>query len=269
MKLVTIFFDLEGRFGAPFEKEINLSKIVHRILTILNEYKVRAVFNTCGALARLDDYAELVKEIHKDGHETSSHGYAHEDFLKLQPDELNRVLAETEETLRKITGKRIIGIRSPYSRRNKTIYSVLERRGYRWVSNRWIPRVEQLYSPEGASILNPRQLIAMMYCGLKWLTYVKSPCRVGQLLEIPQLSTNDCGFLGLPKPSEISSEKYRSFALNGLKSQFGKSEGFFNLNFHPWVIGSANRPTLLRKILDYINRFNVKYVLPSQLIELK
>jgi len=263
MKLVTVFFDVEGKWGAPFKKVIETPETVSCILDILDRFGIKASFNTCGVLAQR--CPDLIKELHNSGHEISSHGFKHENFSALRPYEIDYVLSLTEKAIQAITKEPVIGIRAPFSFCSKTLYRLIGNRGYRWASNRWAVREEQLYPPHGCK-LNPRHVAAGLFCKARWLTYTKHIYKKDRILELPQMSTNDCGLLELTNPIQDSSEPFIRFALNALKDQFKASKTYFNLNFHEWLIGSGNRLNLLERILAHLSESDTRFVLPKQLV---
>ncbi len=146
-KYVTIFFDFEGKWGMPFEAEYDLEKTTLNILKILKKYKIKAVFNTCGKI--IEVFPNVIKQINKDGHEISLHGYEHEKFNKIKLKELDKLLSKSERNLINLIGKRPIGFRAPYllgpNFYNKEIYQLFKQRGYEWCSNREIRFVEELF----------------------------------------------------------------------------------------------------------------------------
>ena len=138
MRLVTVFFDLEAPFLWDNERaKINMEDVVGRISGILSKCRVKAAFNVCGLVG--EKIPEIVVNLHEEGHEISSHGYAHENFLEISPNQLDRVLQKTEKILEDLIGEKPVGVRSPWLMWNKQIYRVFERRGYLWVSNLSVP----------------------------------------------------------------------------------------------------------------------------------
>lgn len=259
--MVTVFFDLEAWLDAPSKRRFDLRKNMQKISKILDKHKVRAVFNTCGIV--VERFPDMIKELHSKGHEIASHGYAHENFVQLeQTGELDFVLRKTEKLIENITDEKILGIRSPWLIHNKSVYSILKKRGYRWVSNRSIFRTEILKAP-GATF----PLVKHLFFGMLWRTYKKEPFKIDGLLEIPLLSSQDGELLELVDPGQRSPKSRLDFAYQALKIQFDKSSKTFNLNFHPWLIGSANRPVFLDRILKYITSHEVGFVLPKDILK--
>lgn len=265
MKKLTIFFDLEGWWEAPYKGIFDLNKIVKRILSILNKHKIKAVFNTCGVVGEF--FPELLKKIDDEGHEIASHGYKHENFSQLRVKELNNILLKTEKIIEEITGKMPIGIRSPWGIHNKMIYSVFRSRDYKWASNEYLPFPELFEKP--------KQKTQLMYAMAKYFLkfqhkffYPRKPYKKDSILEIPMLSSMDADLLSIVSVEQNSPSYLINYAYNVYKKQFLNSKKYFNLNFHPWLIGSANRPILLDNILNCISKQrNVRFVLAKELIK--
>lgn len=263
-KQVTIFFDLEGWWESQARRRFNLEKNIQKILKILDKHKISAVFNTCGIV--IENFPELIRQIHRKNHEIASHGYAHENFTQLTYRQMNSVLSKTEKLLENTIGKKPAGMRSPWLLYNNQVYKVLEKRGYRWASNYALVRTEVLRNPRSSSSI--KRAANILAFGLLWKTFKQRPHMIGDLLEIPLISSQDGALLDSVDPEQKSPKERLDFAYESLKTQFDKSGDFFNLNFHPWLIGSANRPILLKRILSYIaNHEEIEFVLPIDLLK--
>lgn len=271
VKYVTVFFDLEGKYGCPYNiSEPQFKRALKKILEILDRYQVKAVFNTCGRLAK--DFPNSIEAVHSRGHEIASHGYMHEDFLGCNSTELIEILEKTEETIGKAIGEKPVGIRSPGLSMNlfspkkkglkKKFYSTLELRGYKWSSNccMW-PLFQTNYTCT--------KIISKICSNpFKIPLFGMRPLKLGHLFEIPVLSPQDFDLLNPLTHIEMKTPNSRIRAVFIiLKEYFNVSGDYFNLNLHPWVIGSSNRPTLLRYVLDYLSDQDVRYVLPRQFLK--
>ena len=259
MKIVTIFFDLE-RCHYNYSRKGILEDTVKAITKILDRYNVSAVFNTCGVVA--EERPDLIKALHDKGHEIASHGYAHENLIQAaQVGELKNILTRAETAIKNATGNIPIGLRAPWLFHDARVYSILKKREYKWASNRNTLMTEVLNAPNTS--FKP---IKKVFFGLLWNAYKKEPFRNNGLLEIPLLSSQDGELLSLVHPGQKSPEARLDFAFNALKSQFDKSGKWFNLNFHPWLIGSMNRSALLERIIEHISRHDVKFMLPREMV---
>lgn len=263
MKAVTIFFDLEAWWESQCRRRFDLEETVKKVAKILDENKAKAVFNTCGIV--VENFPKMIKRLHDSGHEIASHGYAHENFIQLeQMGRLEDTLEKTEKLIEDVTGERPLGIRPPWLFSDSHVYSTIEKRGYKWISGRSVFRTEVLNNPIQESGF---KTIKYVFFGLQWKRYRKEPFRTGNILEIPLLSSQDGELLSLVDPGQETPETWLDFAYEALKAQFDKSGKVFNLNFHPWLIGTSNRTLLLNMVLEYINQKNPKFILAKDLLK--
>jgi peptidoglycan/xylan/chitin deacetylase (PgdA/CDA1 family) len=263
MKLVTIFFDFEAPFLWKGVTKFDLEETTQRIVEILSQFKAKAVFNTCGIIAK--NYPKIIRLLHDEGHEIASHGYAHENFLKTSPTKLNEILAKTDSLFQNITGKNPVGIRAPWLAANDQVYRVFETRKYEWTSNRHTP----FWTPKSRIILGNTSkmewLLGQNTYQFKWSFQRKKPYRRGSLIEIPLLSPMDISCIfPFPQVETESPEISLKEAYNVLANHYKRSKKYFNLTFHEHVIGTANRPQLLQNILSFMSKQpDTRYVLPS------
>ena len=78
---------------------------------IRNEQKSVATFFCTGIVAK--QHPNLIKKIHKDGHEIACHNYYHDDVNKLTPQEFEKKIILAIDTLTEITGESVLGFRAP------------------------------------------------------------------------------------------------------------------------------------------------------------
>ncbi len=263
MKYVTIFFDLEGFWEAPYKGSFDEELNTINILDILDKYKAKGVFNTCGIIGEF--YPDLIKKLDKEGHEIASHGYMHENFNQLTKEELHKILEKTEKALNPLTKNKIIGLRSPWLQSSDIVYEVAGERGYKWISNQHTPFPE-LFSNPGSKNVGVYRL-AKLSLKLQHMFTNLSPYRKDKILEIPISSSLENDLLGLMNYWQQSPKKWMDYAYDSLLKQFSRSGKYFNLNFHPWIIGSANRPLLLDKILGYISSQDIKFILARDIAQ--
>jgi peptidoglycan/xylan/chitin deacetylase (PgdA/CDA1 family) len=267
MKFVTIFFDLEAPYLWRDTPKFDLNEAMQNICELLKQFKIPAVFNTCGVLAK--NFPQLIAKLHDEGHEIASHGYAHENFLRISIDKLDKILSRTEKIIHNITGERPIGIRSPWVIRSKEIYSVVNKRGYKWTSNWYVPFWATKSHIYFHILSYPEWIIWNVFYDLKWRFHKKSPFQIDNVVEIPLLSPLDLYCIyPFPEPLKNSPDYSLKEAYRILIKHFKFSKEYFNLNFHPHVIGTCNRISLLDRILNYLsNQSDVHFVLPRQIVK--
>jgi polysaccharide deacetylase family protein (PEP-CTERM system associated) len=97
--------------------ESRIEGSTHRLLAILNDYKVRATFFVLGWVA--EQKPQLIKEIYAAGHEIACHGYGHELIYRQQPEEFRADVRQAKQILEQLIGERVKGYRAP-------VFSVVE-----------------------------------------------------------------------------------------------------------------------------------------------
>ncbi|MCX6709560.1 MAG: polysaccharide deacetylase family protein [Candidatus Woesearchaeota archaeon] len=247
-KKVTVFFDFEAWWEAPYRGRFDIERITRQILEVLDKNRISATFNTCGVVAKF--FPELVGEVHSRGHEISCHGNRHENFAQLSRAKANSALDSAENEIRKATGHKPEGIRFPWMFSTELSYIVAKERGYKWASNYHVPLPEAFGRPDYHS---SSYSLARMLFYVKEKFSEKKPFLKNGLVEIPVLSSSDGELLSLVSPEQDSGRDFLNYSLRTWKRQFLHSGEYFNLNFHPWLIGSGNRIKLLSDILAFIN----------------
>lgn len=86
-------------------------KPTHQILKILKKEKIKATFFILGEVAEW--YPELVKKIAHEGHEIACHGMHHRDLTLFSMEDFAKELAKSRQILRKLSGQKVLGFRSP------------------------------------------------------------------------------------------------------------------------------------------------------------
>jgi len=82
-----------------------------RLLAILGEANVRATFFVLGWNA--ERYPQLIREIHRSGHELAIHGYQHRPLYQQTPIQFAWEISRCQEIIECITGVRPRGFRAP------------------------------------------------------------------------------------------------------------------------------------------------------------
>lgn len=86
-------------------------RVVHRLLELLSEHRVRGTFFVVGWLAEREP--RMVRSISEAGHEIASHGYEHELVGRLGPDSFRASVRRSRRVLEDVTGKAVLGYRAP------------------------------------------------------------------------------------------------------------------------------------------------------------
>jgi polysaccharide deacetylase family protein (PEP-CTERM system associated) len=116
---------------------------VHAVLDLLDELGARATFFLLAMTAAR--YPDLAGEVAARGHETASHGYAHERVHAQTRDAFRADVARSVEVIERVTGRRPTAYRAPafsINRRTPWAYDVLAELGFAVDSSQYdSPRV--------------------------------------------------------------------------------------------------------------------------------
>ena len=104
------FCDLPFSEWSKFESRVEQNTQI--ILDLFDKYDVKATFFTLGYIG--EQFPDLIKEIHRKGHEIASHSYAHLDLRKNTKENVEKDLIKSINILEKIIGKEINGFRAPF-----------------------------------------------------------------------------------------------------------------------------------------------------------
>lgn len=81
------------------------------LLDLLERARARATFFVLGCVA--EAHPDLVRHIHRRGHEVASHGYFHDLVYQLRPDQFETQLRDSARLLSDITGEPVTAFRAP------------------------------------------------------------------------------------------------------------------------------------------------------------
>jgi peptidoglycan/xylan/chitin deacetylase (PgdA/CDA1 family) len=118
--------------GSVADGIYGVRRAIPRVLAMLARHGLSATFFVEGWNAQ--KYPELVREIAAAGHEVAAHGWMHEPWETLQPEEERELIARTTGVLGDILGRPPVGWRSPAARTTRHTLSLLADNGYRYDS---------------------------------------------------------------------------------------------------------------------------------------
>jgi len=137
-------FDVEDGYQGFIKRNIDgwenykssEEKNIILILELLARNNCKATFFVLGSLAEKNP--NIVKMIHKEGHEIASHSYSHIVIPNLKPEEFRKDIRKSKDILSNIIGEDIIGYRAPkWSVNEKTVWAlqVLAEEGFKYDSS--------------------------------------------------------------------------------------------------------------------------------------
>ena len=106
---------------------------VRRILDILDEEQIKATFFVPAKV--MEDHPELCQEIDRRGHEIGHHGYHHERYVDLSPQEQREIIEKSQKIFENVIRKKAIGYRTPSGDWSKETAGILYDMGFSYSSS--------------------------------------------------------------------------------------------------------------------------------------
>jgi polysaccharide deacetylase family protein (PEP-CTERM system associated) len=113
-----------------------LGPSTHWLLDRLAEHDIRATFFVVGEISRHSP--DLVRAIHRGGHEVASHSWDHQRVHRLTPAQFRADVRRSKDALEQVTGEAVVGYRAPtFSVMRQTAWAidVLAEEGMRYDSS--------------------------------------------------------------------------------------------------------------------------------------
>ena len=213
-----------------------------RILELLEHLQVRAGFFVVGKVA--EQYPELVREVHRLGHEVAHHSYSHVNPARQKPEETWEEFAKAQDILQSLTGKPPRGFRSPAADISSTSWKFLAEYGFAYDSS-----------------LMTRELPYI--CGVQNRPIVEIPFH-WILDDWPHFGFNM--YPSMPYMSGISSqEKVYEIWLEEFEGIY-EAGLLFMLVMHPQLMGRYSRLRMLARLVEHIqNRGKVWFATPQEI----
>ncbi|KAK0648239.1 hypothetical protein B0T16DRAFT_325879 [Cercophora newfieldiana] len=126
---------LPGKVALTFDDGPN--KFTNELLDILKKYNAKATFFVTaanGGKGQIQDessgFRDVVKRMHKEGHQIGSHSWSHENFVAISAEQRRDQIVKNEIALADILGFFPTYLRLPYSSWNGEVQSELKEFGY-------------------------------------------------------------------------------------------------------------------------------------------
>ena len=264
-KNAIIFIDTESGLEGPWREYYDFEEGLGQIAGVLARHQVPAVFNVCGKLLEL--HSEYFRTLEMAGHEIALHGWKHENLRMLNDEWLERVLTRSHQVYEQALGHSPLGFRAPWLEHDQRLLSWLSQKGYRWVSHRHQFYRERFKSPAARPEIRAGQRLAGLWARWQEKRFVKTPGRTSyNLTEFPLTSSMDGELLGLISPMQPSPSEVIDFTINAWHEQMKRTDGFFSLNIHDWLISSGNRLEALDRIIAIMLSENYKITTSKGLV---
>jgi peptidoglycan/xylan/chitin deacetylase (PgdA/CDA1 family) len=211
-----------------------------RILSLLERHAVPATFFVPAHTAA--SFPESVRGLAAAGHEIAVHGFVHESPVALTRAEELDLLTRSEEVLRKVTGVRPVGYRSPAWDLSPHTMQILEERGYLYDSSLMADDFRP-YRPRRGDVVTEQGFVAGPECNL-----IEFPV-AWELDDHPyfQFMSRPIN-QGLRNPEEVGAIWRAEF--DYCRSQV--ADGVFNLTNHPEIIGRGPRIEMLDRLVTHM-----------------
>jgi polysaccharide deacetylase family protein (PEP-CTERM system associated) len=159
--------------------ESRVARNTERLLTLFEQVGVKATFFVLGWVA--ERFPDLIKRIHRDGHELASHSYDHGLVYDRSPENFAADLRRAKAAIEDATGVAVEGFRAPsfsITRRSLWALDVLVAEGYRYDSSiypirhdrygipSWSRHIQRLDRPGGSIWELPGSTITR--AGMNW-----------------------------------------------------------------------------------------------------
>lgn len=128
--------DIDEVFTKVFNSNTHNKELyepTYKILELFESLNFKSTFFITGLIA--DYYKDLVKDISNAGHEIGSHNYYHVDYEYEKYDKVKTDLIRSKNLLEDLTGKKVIGYRSPNSSIPPFLVELLEDNGFLYDSS--------------------------------------------------------------------------------------------------------------------------------------
>jgi polysaccharide deacetylase family protein (PEP-CTERM system associated) len=101
-------------------------RVVDNVGVILDICEKNGIIGTFFILGEVAErFPELVKKIHKAGHEIGVHGYYHDQVFRLNPDSLRKSISKAKDLMENLSGQEVYGFRAPaFSVNPKTAWAL-------------------------------------------------------------------------------------------------------------------------------------------------
>jgi peptidoglycan/xylan/chitin deacetylase (PgdA/CDA1 family) len=211
-----------GRFGPKFG--------VPAITELLSDYDIPASFFVPSVSA--ERYPDAVEQILKAGFEIGAHGHMHERVDTLPADQEEEILEKSITILRKATGRKPVGYRSPSWELSAASLGLLEKHGFLYSSNFMDDYFPYLHAGQG----HGEPLIELP---VSWLL-------------------DDAPFFQWGLGRDYRPIQPASAVLEIWQDEFAgiyRRGGMFMLTMHPQLIGRVSRLDMLRRLIEFMRGF--------------
>ena len=204
-----------SRVGAP------------RILSMLERRGIQASFfmPAVSALLHPDEARAYVAE----GHEIGIHGWIHERYMQLRPEDERELSLRSADMLERVSGQRPLGIRTPSWDFSDATLSIIREMGLVYDSS-------LMADDEPYEVLADGQPTGLVEIPVEWIR-------------------DDAPYFSMDRYTAVRPHTPPRGALTIWRDEFDAAYadgGLFQLTMHPHIIGHRSRMAVLEELLDHI-----------------
>lgn len=106
------YVNVDGTYIAMTFDDGPAEKLTPELLDLLAKHRIKATFFIIGENAA--EYPDIVTRAAREGHEIANHSWSHPNLGKMSDESVRRQLRQTDDVIKKATGKRPTLMRPPY-----------------------------------------------------------------------------------------------------------------------------------------------------------
>lgn len=220
---------------------------VRRIMDILESHGIPATFFVPAKV--MEDHPELFVEMNKRGFEIGHHGYHHERYVDLTPQEQRAIIEKSQDIFQRIIGKKAIGYRTPSGDWARETAGILYEMGFSYSSSMRGDDRPYRTAIDG-------KMTDFIEMAPKW--DLDDFVQFGYNLYPAEPSGQD-RIAGIEQVYENFKQEFDGYYREGL---------CFVIQCHPQIIGSPGRLLMYQRLIEYIqSKKNVWFATGSQIAD--
>ena len=215
------------------QRQYDMTAALHRMLDMLEEYKIAATFPICGVTAEW--YPESIREIKSRGHEVAVHGHWHTLLHTLSAEEEREEIEKATRAVTQALGEPPKGWVSPVFSITPRTLPIIEELGYLWDSD--------FHNADMPYILRhgDKQIVELPVGLNDWDLYLMQDALGARMGGVPYGS-----------PSHVTDVLCSQF--DQLYKESAREPRVFHYTMHPKITGRPYRAWGLSKFIEHVQK---------------